>query len=190
MGAWQARSVDGEGWAEDRPFLIRLRQGDRAALEALRAKYGQPVLQTALAITRDQALAETIQQECFDRLGTEARRLDAEAPLSPWLYRLAIDLSQAGLSAPGSGWTLSVTALDRLDRLFAPGLPPARRDLTVLVEQAIEALPRHQRVVMVLYYLGGLRLKEIAQILACPVGTVKSRLHYGREALHRKMTRF
>jgi len=54
------------------------------------------------------------------------------------------------------------------------------------IDRAIESLPFNQRVVVILYYLGGLSLKEIAYILECPVGTAKSRLHYGREALRQQ----
>ena len=51
------------------------------------------------------------------------------------------------------------------------------------MQRAIDALAFSQRVVIVLYYLNNLNLQEIADILNCPVGTVKSRLHYGRENL-------
>jgi RNA polymerase sigma-70 factor (ECF subfamily) len=55
------------------------------------------------------------------------------------------------------------------------------------VRDAIGALHGNQRVVVILHYLNGLNLDEIAQILGCPVGTVKSRLYYARENLRRRL---
>jgi RNA polymerase sigma-70 factor (ECF subfamily) len=55
------------------------------------------------------------------------------------------------------------------------------------VRQAISELPFNQRVVIVLHYLSGLSLEEIADILDCPVGTIKSRLYYARENLRRRL---
>jgi len=56
------------------------------------------------------------------------------------------------------------------------------------VQAAVLALPIQQRVVVVLYYLNDLSLQEISKILATPIGTVKSRLHYGRKALKKRMS--
>jgi RNA polymerase sigma-70 factor (ECF subfamily) len=55
------------------------------------------------------------------------------------------------------------------------------------MQRAIESLPFSQRVVIVLYYLNDLSLQAIAEILGVPVGTVKSRLHYGRESMRRQL---
>ncbi len=79
-----------------------------------------------------------------------------------------------------------------IDRLVSPKrLSPEWQveasDIHRRVAEAIVSLNLNQRVVVVLYYLNSLSLKEIAYILDCPVGTVKSRLHYGRENLGRKL---
>lgn len=115
----------------------------------------------------------------------EAGRREAETALAPWLYRVTIDLSRARLAGP-AGETVEIgldVLLDRFDRLMTPGSWPAVREWRPKLEGAIDCLPTSQRVVLTLYYLGGLRLKEIARVIARPVGTVKSRLHYGQQAL-------
>ena len=58
-----------------------------------------------------------------------------------------------------------------------------RSELQALIQQSIDSLPPAQRMTVILYYLNDLSLKEIAYILDCPIGTVKSRLYYGREQL-------
>ena len=62
-----------------------------------------------------------------------------------------------------------------------------KRDEWAQVQMAVSSLPLNQRVVVVLYYLNDLSVQDIAEILDVPVGTVKSRLHYGRLALKRKL---
>jgi RNA polymerase sigma-70 factor (ECF subfamily) len=79
-----------------------------------------------------------------------------------------------------------------VDRLTGSARPTPhelveRRDEWSFVQQAVSSLPLAQRVVVVLYYLNDLSLQEIADILDVPIGTVKSRLHYGRLALKKKL---
>jgi len=86
--------------------------------------------------------------------------------------------------------------LDGLDRVIGRLVNPLQRspeqqaemsDVQSQVMDAISSLNVNQRIVVVLFYLNALNIKEIAVILECPVGTVKSRLHYGRENLRRKL---
>lgn len=164
-----------------------MRGGDLGALGALYDKYRTLVFQTALAITRDQRSAENVLHQCFLQLHDSADRIDMEQPLAPWLYRNTIDLSRVHLQRPANGWKTLDKVLDRLDRLVMPDQARATRELQEHIQHTIETLPYNQRVVLILYYLGGLRLKEIAHVLDVPLGTVKSRLHYGREVLRARL---
>ncbi len=80
-----SRDTDGD-------LICRSRQGDLAAFEALYEGYKGQVFRTALAITRDQAAAEDILQECFIRLHRALESLDESQPLAPWLYRVTVNL--------------------------------------------------------------------------------------------------
>ncbi len=173
--------------APDGVLIARLRRGDMAALAELYEKYQTPIFRTALAITRDQGAAEDILQECFIRLLTHADRIRTDAPVGPWLYRVAINLSCDWIHYR-QRWS------NLLSKLVGRWMPPLRVEWTVeereiqeRVREAIRSLPLPQQVVIVLYYLEGLSLKEIAEILEVPEGTVKSRLHYGREALRERL---
>ncbi len=174
---------------EDGHFVARIRKGDLSALGALYDKYRLQVFHTALAVTRDRQAAEDILQECFLKVHAHADRIDLGVPLAPWLYRVTVNLSYTWATRQ-SKWLTSLESL--IDRLVAPtGAAPEghfeARDLQSKVRYAIDALPFNQRVVVILHYLSGLNLKEIAYILDCPVGTAKSRLHYGRETLRRRL---
>lgn len=167
----------------DGVLVARLRQGDTAALAELYEKYKIPIFRTALAITRDQGAAEDILQECFVRLLTHAQRVRTDAPVGPWLYRVAVNMSCDWVNHR-KRWSVSLSQL--VERWTVPlrvERTVEEREIQEKIREAIRTLPLPQQVVIILYYLEGLSLKEMADILEVSEGTVKSRLHYGRKAL-------
>lgn len=174
--------------APDGTLILRLRQGDTAALAEIYERYKDRIYRTALAITRDPAAAEDILQECFVRLFTHADRLRTEEPIGPWLYRVAVNLSADWLSHRQRWFGLVNRLVERWTAPLRVEREVEERELQEKVQNAIRSLPLAQQVVVVLYYLEGLSLKEIAEILEVPEGTVKSRLHYAREALRERLT--
>lgn len=171
-------------------LVIRVRQGDLEALGELYKRYRTQVFRTALAITRNRETAEDVLQEVFLKLHRYAVRIDTSLALSPWLYRVTANLCYTYISRQ-SRW---LTALeDVIDNLMAPKSRTCperqceRGELQTVVQQAIDLLSPSQKTAIVLYYLADLSLKEIADVLQVPEGTVKSRLYYGRENLRRKL---
>ncbi len=176
--------------SEDAQLIQRLQAGDLEALGALYDRHRLTVYRTALAITRDSDAAEDILQEAFLRLHTYVDRVDTCLPLAPWLYRITVNLSYTWVTRRNR-WGAPLE--DFIEQLIGPVKyhpePVAERNEELrVVQKAIDALAFSQRVVIVLYYLNDLSLQEIADILGCPVGTVKSRLHYGRENLRRLLS--
>jgi RNA polymerase sigma-70 factor, ECF subfamily len=173
----------------DALLIERLRTEDLSALGALFDRYYPQVYRTALVITRDNAVAEDIAQDCFLKLHQYANRIDTSLPLAPWLYRVTVNLSYTWISRRQKR-RISLEAL--VDQLMsppwhAPDHVAEQGETQKLVRHAISELHFNQRVVIVLHYLSGLSLEEIAEILDCPVGTVKSRLYYARENLRRRL---
>jgi RNA polymerase sigma-70 factor (ECF subfamily) len=174
---------------EDRELITRLKSGDLGALGDLYSRYRHQIYRTALAITHETAAAEDILQECFLRVYTYADRIDETLPLSPWLYRVTVNLSYT--------WTKRhqrhrISIDNFIDRLISPPrqAPESAAEHTELretIHEAIDSLPFGQRVVIVLHYLNGMSLAEIAEVLDCPVGTVKSRLYHARQNLKEKL---
>jgi len=177
--------------SEDGQLISQIRKGNILALEALYEKYKGQVYRTALAITRDREAAEDILQDCFLRVYTHIDKLDGSVPLSPWLHRVAVNLSYNWAHRRRRWLRPLEEAIDRL--VTSPCTLPESvleiRELQRLVQKAIASLSFEHRVVIVLFYLDGFSLNEIAYILDCPVGTVKSRLHYARRNLRRKLER-
>jgi RNA polymerase sigma-70 factor (ECF subfamily) len=174
---------------EDGELIPRIRQGDLAAFEALYGKYKGQVYRTALAITRDQGVAEDILQECFLRVYAHIDKIDVSRPLSPWIHRIAVNLSYNWVTKR-KRWVPSLgEVIEQFvgDHQGSPEHILEREELQRIVQEAIHSLGFAQRVVIILFYLNGFHLEEIAYILDCPVGTVKSRLYYGRQNLRRKL---
>lgn len=173
----------------DGELIIRLQDADLEALGLLFERHRSRVYRTALAIVRDTAVAEDILQDCFLKVYLNAKRIDPNRPLPPWLYRVTVNLSYTWLSR-GKGKRAPFE--DAIDQLVspvrqAPDRVAEQSETRQKVRRAIGSLSLDQRVVVVLYYLNGLGLQDIAEILDLPVGTVKSRLHYARENLRGKL---
>lgn len=173
----------------DHALINQLQQGDFEALGALYDRHRQMVYRTALMITGDAQAADDLLQDVFLRLFRFAANFDLQRPLEPWLYRMTTNLSYDWVKRRRS----LVSSLDELtDWLIGtskdtPYEVVEEQDEWAQVQMAVSTLPLNQRVVVVLYYLNDLSVQDIAEILDVPVGTVKSRLHYGRRALKRKL---
>ena len=175
--------------SEDAELVSRIRCGDLDAFEALYHKYKRRLYQTALAITGDSGAAEEILQDGFVRAYGAMGRVNASTSLSPWLYRIVVNLSYNWANR-NRHWPLALDSL--IDRLIdGPEASPEHAaegsELRQIIWEAVSSLGFKQRSAIVLFYLQGLSLREIAYILDCPVGTVKSRLHYACKALRKKL---
>jgi RNA polymerase sigma-70 factor, ECF subfamily len=169
----------------DSELVRQLQKGSLDALGELYDRHQRLVYRTALAITGDEESAADLLQDVFLRLHRFAANIDPNRPLEPWLYRMTSNLSYTWIKR-SRRWLRSLEEV-------AEWLVGSRKSLVHdpvlededwnLVREAVMALPMQQRIVVVLYYLNDQSLQEISEILEIPVGTVKSRLHYGREAL-------
>jgi RNA polymerase sigma-70 factor (ECF subfamily) len=174
---WSSKS---DGW-----LVTRIRGGDLEALSELYERYKAQVYRTALAITRNERDAEDILQETFLRVYTYANRIDETVSLEPWLYRVTVNLAYSWLNRARRWLNLLPNMLERLvlPAVWHPEKIAEKRELQQVVQRAIDTLPPHHRVVVILHYLEGLSLKDVAYVMEIPEGTVKSRLHYARERL-------
>lgn len=173
---------------EDGRLIVQLCEGDLDALGLLYDKYKNAVYRTALAITHDLDAAQDILQDVFIRLQRSASKVDPERPILPWLYRVTVNLTYSSLRR--RRWIL--VPIDEIMQYIgaskdSPERQAVKRETRESVMSALAKLPPSQRVVVVLYYLNDLSLRDIADLLECPVGTVKSRLFYSRENLRKTL---
>lgn len=173
----------------DAELIVNLRADDLTALGVLFDRYYSQIYRTANAITHDSTVAEDITQDCFLRLHRYANRIDTSLPLAPWLYRVTVNLSYTWVSRHKKRRVSLEAVVDYLmsPARNAPDQLAESAGLQQEIRQAIRELNFNQRVVVVLHYLNGQSLEDIAEILECPVGTVKSRLYYARENLRHRL---
>lgn len=174
---------------EDRHLVFRLQDGDLEALGDLYDRHRSLVYRTALTITSDPEAAADLLQDVFLRLHRFAHRIDPERPIQPWLYRITANLSYTWMKRR-SRWLRFLHEMS--DWVSRERRPSVQRQVELdeeirWVQQAVASLPLPQRVVVALYYVNDLSLKEISETLDIPVGTVKSRLYYGRSVLKKKL---
>ena len=174
---------------EDAELVIQLQKGSLEALGKLYISYRQMVFRTTLAITGDYAAASDLLQDVFLRLYRFADHIDPSRPLEPWLYRMSVNLSYTWIKRSRR---FLQPLEDLADWLIGPVFnspleATERSDDWEQVQRAVARLPLSQRAVVVMYYLNDLSLQEISEIMEIPVGTVKSRLHYGRRSLQKSL---
>ena len=174
---------------EELDLIERAKQGDMQAFETLYEMHKTAIYRTVVAITNDRAIAEEILQDTFLRAFKHLQRVHTGVSLAPWLYRIAVNLAY-DWSARQKRWLAALNSI--VERVVIATTPSPERsveaqELQDLLYEAIGRLEFKQRSTLVLFYLQDFSLNEIAEIMECPVGTVKSRLHYARESLRREL---
>jgi RNA polymerase sigma-70 factor, ECF subfamily len=169
----------------DRELVLLLQQNDLTALGDLYDRHQRLVFRTALGITGDEQVAADLLQDVFLRMHRFARHIDPDRPLEPWLYRTTANLTYTWMKRH-KRW---LRPLEDVAEWLAGSKKTVPDHVAELDEEwkdlqkAISSLSLQQRVVVVLYYINDLSLQEISEILEVPVGTIKSRLFYGRQTL-------
>lgn len=168
--------------------------GVELELSSVFRQYGDPVRRYVSSLVRDSAEAEEITQETFLRVHRKLHSLKDPARLSPWLYRIATNLSYDALRRAGRR-----PALDSLSEVQPLAAEPAERGprLDQLIEQRrmswciqeyIENLPDAYRAVILLHDLEGLTNPEIADLLGISLATAKIPLHRARKRLREALS--
>ncbi|MDX2179628.1 MAG: sigma-70 family RNA polymerase sigma factor [Bryobacteraceae bacterium] len=163
---------------EDRDLIAKAKRGDVEAFNRLISRWERRVFNYLLKLTGHREDALDLTQEAFLKAWQNLNKLDDPERFSPWLFRIAHNEAYSLLrkSRPAEELTLEPVAGDQTRRLF-----PAESSLAV--RRALELLSPEQREAVVLKVYEGFKFEEMAQILDCPVSTVKSRLYTGLDLL-------
>ena len=174
-------------------LIDELREGDMAALAILVERYKRLVYRVAIQITKNHEDANDVMQDTFLKVYESIHSFRKDAAFETWLYRIVVnhatnlvkrrerrresplsDTSEMEIH-PDLRWTA--------DLANNPHLNLERKERQRWVTQAVNSLPLKQRTVVILHEFEGLTHPEIASILNCSEGTVRSRLHYARHKL-------
>jgi len=173
----------------DHELVVQLQSGCLCALGELYERHRHMVYRTALAVTGDPAAAADLLQDVFLRIHRFAHKIDPDRPLEPWLYRTTVNLTYTWVKRHKR----LLRPLEDIAEWFSGGSKQCPANISEKdeeweeVRKAISRLPIMQRMVVVLYYINDLPLQEISEVLDVPVGTVKSRLYYGRQTLKEQL---
>jgi RNA polymerase sigma-70 factor (ECF subfamily) len=161
--------------ATDEELIAAVAGGDGRALEELSRRYERPLFHFIHRHTGGRDV-EDLYQETWLRAVRAARRFDARRRFSTWLFQIAVNLCRDWHRRPPP------EPLDpaRADALAAEDGPP---DAALDARRLLAALPEAQRNAVILRYYHDLGEEEVAAILGCPRGTVKSRLHQAMKRL-------
>lgn len=180
----------------DAKLVEMVQRGDKAAFNVLVLKYQHKVLKLVTRYVRDQAEAEDIAQEAFIKAYRALPSFRGESAFYTWLYRIAANTAKNVLVS--SRRRLVDYNLDLQDPedyaaqvLLKDGDTPEGMLLTEEIRQtvtdAMQQLPDDLREAITLRELEGLSYEEIAEVMECPVGTVRSRIFRAREAIDKKL---
>ena len=178
----------------DAALMLRVKQGDSHAFEALVEKYKQPVMNVIYRTLPDATEAEDLTQHVFLQVFKAAHRYEVSAKFSTWLFTIArnLCLNEIRRRSRHPADSLDDTRPDDPDqplrqpedgKTFAPPEALLHGELEEKIEAALAELPEKQRTAIVLCRGDELSYEEIAEILDCSVSATKSLIHRGRETL-------
>lgn len=170
--------------AEETELVRRMKKGDRAAFDTLYAQYYDRLYRTACMITGNQADGEDVTQETFIRMYLHCTELKKDEQFRYWLYKIlnrtAWQLAKKHSKERPEEQILEMAAQSMTD---SPATEILKNERDRAISQAVRKLEYRQRTAVILYYYNGLGTKEIAKVMDCMEGTVKSRLFTARKNL-------
>jgi RNA polymerase sigma-70 factor (ECF subfamily) len=181
----------------DQALVERVQAGDKQAYGLLVAKYQRKLLRLVSRLVRDPAEAEDVTQEAFIKAYRALPGFRGESAFYTWLYRIGVNAAKNWLVANGRRAPTS-TGLDNeeaedygesdlLQDVDTPERLLMSKQIGDTVNAAMEKLPEELRTAITLREVDGLSYEEIAQVMDCPIGTVRSRIFRAREAIAEKL---
>ena len=174
-------------------LIDHLREGDETALAPLVEKYKGMVHRLAMQITKNHEDANDVMQETFIKVYQSIHTFRQEAAFETWVYRIAVNEAlnfvkrrerrrESSLETTDES-EFNTETLRKAEMNNNPEIQAEKAELRHWVTKAVNSLSLKHRIVVILHELEGLTHAEIASILNCSEGTVRSRLHYARKQL-------
>ena len=181
----------------DQLLVERVQAGDRRAFDVLVSKYQRRLMRLVSRLVHDPAEAEDVVQETFIKAYRALPHFRGDAAFYTWLYRIGINTAKNHLltqsrRTPKSSETDAEQAesFDDGNKLRDNNTPEsvlASKQIAATVNAAMDVLPIELRTAIVLREIEGLSYEEISEIMACPIGTVRSRIFRAREVIAEKL---
>jgi RNA polymerase sigma-70 factor (ECF subfamily) len=187
----------------DEELMLRYKDGDKNAFEMLYRRYEKPVLDLIYRMVMDATEAESLSQETFYRVVKARKTYKATAQFKTWLFQIALNLCRDRLRRMKHRSHLSLNApvvarndggIELQDCISSP-FPDAAANLEsarleVLIKEAIASLPEEEHLVLVMREYQGMPYSEIAEVLDCPIGTLKSHNYRAHQKLKKVLSKY
>jgi RNA polymerase sigma-70 factor, ECF subfamily len=177
----------------DQQLVERAQHGDKHAFELLVSKYQRKLARLLSRFIRDSTEVEDVTQEAFIKAYRALPTFRGDSAFYTWLYRIGINTAKNYLVAMGrrAPTTTDIDSEeaegfedgDQLRDLNTPENELASRQIADTVNQTLAELPDELRTAITLREIEGLSYEDIANIMSCPIGTVRSRIFRAREAI-------
>ena len=179
----------------DDKLVKRAKKGDSRAFDLLVLKYQGRVAQLVSRYVRNNAEVEDVTQEAFIKAYRALPSFRGDSAFYTWLYRIAANAAKNHLVAMGRRPSSDVALdgaetfeiPDRLTDAESPDEVIMAQELKDVIAKAIDALPAELRSALTLREFEGLSYEEIAEVIECPIGTVRSRIFRAREAIDQRV---
>ncbi|WP_058051296.1 RNA polymerase sigma factor RpoE [Janthinobacterium sp. Ant5-2-1] len=181
----------------DQLLVERVQAGDKRAFDVLVSKYQRRLMRLVSRLVHDPAEAEDVVQETFIKAYRALRHFRGDAAFYTWLYRIGINTAKNYLVMQGRRASTSsdtdaeqAESFDDGNKLRDNNTPEsvlASKQIAATVNAAMDVLPIELRTAIVLREIEGLSYEEISEIMACPIGTVRSRIFRAREVIAEKL---
>ena len=181
----------------DQQLVERAQRGDKHAFELLVSKYQRKLARLLSRFIRDATEVEDVTQEAFIKAYRALPTFRGDSAFYTWLYRIGINTAKNYLAAMGRR-APTTTEIDseeaegyedgeQLRDVNTPENQMMSRQVAETVNQTLESLPEELRSAITLREIEGLSYDDIADIMNCPIGTVRSRIFRAREAIAAKL---
>ena len=176
----------------DQKLVVRVQKGDKSAFDLLVRKYQHRIAKLVSRFVSDRSEVEDVTQEAFIKAYRAIGGFRGDSAFYTWLYRIAINTAKNYLVSQGrrpqvSGMETEEAELTEAGSGLRETNTPERHlladEIARTVERAMENLPEDLRTAIVLREIDGLSYEEIATVMDCPIGTVRSRIFRAREAI-------
>ena len=181
----------------DQQLVLRVQKGDKAAFDLLVRKYQHRIAKLVSRYVRDRAEVDDVTQEAFIKAWRAIKGFRGESAFYTWLYRIAINTAKNYLVSLGRRPLSADMEAEEAESSAAVNLnlrdvaTPERHlladEIARTVERSLAALPEDLRSAITLREIDGLSYEEIADVMDCPIGTVRSRIFRAREAIDKEL---
>ena len=181
----------------DQQLVVRAQRGDKRAFELLVEKYQRKLARLLSRLIRDPGEVEDVTQEAFIKAYRALPSFRGDSAFYTWLYRIGINTAKNYLVAMGRRAPTSTDVEaeeaegqeggELLRDINTPESLLLSKEIGDTVNAAIESLPEELRSAIQLRELDGMSYEEIAKLMDCPIGTVRSRIFRAREAIAERL---